>query len=112
MDFSDETVLCTASRPPDLARVGPTHEWHVDLRKPKGQNDIGKKGLSREGMVQIRVTLGPGRLCRKALCAMGLLPKPTGQSVTLLPDRLNHALVKMEFGNHSIAHEQAPDALF
>jgi hypothetical protein len=28
------------------ARVGPNHEWHVDLRKPKCGSDIGKAGLS------------------------------------------------------------------
>jgi hypothetical protein len=43
------------------------------------------------GMVQSWVALGLCRLCHKPLWLIGLLPKPTGQSVTLGPGRLNHA---------------------
>ena len=35
-----------AHRPAVVARIGPTREWHVDLRKPKGGSDIGKAGLT------------------------------------------------------------------
>ena len=43
------------------------------------------------GMVQGSVTLGAGRLGRKSLYLIGLLPKPAGQSVTLVSGELNHA---------------------
>jgi hypothetical protein len=42
-------------------------------------------------MVQSRVTLRRRLSCRKVVTATSLLPKPAGQSVTLLPDGLNHA---------------------
>jgi predicted aspartyl protease len=42
-------------------------------------------------MVQGRVTLRRRLSCRKVVTATSLLPKPVGQSVTLLPDGLNHA---------------------
>src|SRR5215475_2615055 len=41
-------VTDSARKPKYPARVGPTHEWHVDLRKPKGKSDMGKAGLSWE----------------------------------------------------------------
>jgi hypothetical protein len=43
------------------------------------------------GMVQSRVTFGAGSLGRKSVCLIGLLPKPAGQSVTLVSGELNHA---------------------
>jgi hypothetical protein len=43
------------------------------------------------GTVQSRVTLRWGRLCRKPLFLIGLLPRTTDRSVTLPSPRLNHA---------------------
>jgi hypothetical protein len=41
------SVPSTRSRKPmAVARSGPTREWHVDLRKPKAENDMCKGGLS------------------------------------------------------------------
>jgi hypothetical protein len=52
---------------------------------------VSNRQHSNGGMAQSRVTLGRGNFCRKPLYLIGLLPKPTGQSVTLLSGRLNHA---------------------